>query len=56
VLRGLTTALGAVWALMVIAIILAMPGVPMSLLLGSLYFPVYYTVLSFVLQSRRSRV
>ena len=55
-LRGLTTALGAVWALMLVAIILAMPDVPMALLLGSLYFPVYYTVLSFVLQSRRSRV
>jgi len=55
VLRGLTTALGAVWALMVLAIILTMPDVPLSLLLASLFFPVYYTVLSLVLHSRRRR-
>ena len=55
VLRGLTTALGGVWALMVLAIILAMPQVPSLLLIGSLFFPVYYTVLSFVLHRRRGR-
>ena len=54
VLRGLTTALGAVWALMVVAMILMLPDVPAALLIGSLYFPVYYSVLSFVLHSRRS--
>jgi hypothetical protein len=27
----------------------------MALLIGSLFFPVYYTVLSFTLHSRRSR-
>jgi phosphatidylcholine synthase len=53
VLRGLTIALGAVWASMVLAIILLMPDVPPLLLLGSLFFPVYYTVLSFVLHGRR---
>ena len=52
-LRGLTTTLGGVWALMVIAIILAMPDAPRWLLIGSLFFPVYYTVLSFVLNGRR---
>jgi phosphatidylcholine synthase len=55
VLRGLTIALGSVWAVMVVAIILAMPDVPMALLSASLYFPVYYVVLSFALQRRRGR-
>jgi phosphatidylcholine synthase len=55
VLRGLTTALGAVWAIMVVAIILAMPDVPMALLIASSFFPVYYAVLSFVLHARRPR-
>ena len=55
VLRGLTIALGAVWAVMVVAIILAMPDVPMALLSVSLYFPVYYVVLSLALQRRRRR-
>ena len=53
VLRGLTTVLGGVWAVMVLAIILAMPDVPMSWVLASLFFPVYYMVLSFVLHTRR---
>lgn len=53
ILRGLTTALGAVWAALIAAIILAMPDVPAWLLIVSLYFPVYYTVLSLVLDSRR---
>jgi len=55
VLRGLTLALGGIWAGMVIAIILSMPDVPRLLLISSLYFPVYYFVLSFVLHSRRGR-
>ena len=54
-LRGLTIALGAVWASMVLAIILMMPDVPRLLLVGSLFFPVYYTVLSLVLQGRRRK-
>ena len=55
VLRGLTTALGGVWALMVLAVIWMMPDVPPVLLLASLYFPVYYTILSLVLHGRRAR-
>ena len=55
-LRVLTIGLGAAWALMVIAIILLMPEVPRLLLLVSLFFPVYYTVLSLVLQGRRRKV
>ena len=55
VLRGLTSALGAIWALMVLAMIATMPDVPRVLLIVSLFFPVYYTVLSLVLHSRRRR-
>ena len=55
VLRGLTTLLGAIWASMVLAIIVTMPEVPPLLLLLSLFFPVYYVVLSLVLHSRRSQ-
>jgi phosphatidylcholine synthase len=55
VLRGLTLGLSAIWAGMVIAIILAMPNVPLSLLIASSFFPLYYMVLSFALHSRRSR-
>ena len=55
VLRGLTTALGAVWAAMMLAIILAMPDVPMPLVVASLFFPVYYVVLSLILHNRRRR-
>jgi phosphatidylcholine synthase len=54
-LRGLTIALGGVWAVMILLIIRAMPDVPPALVAGSLYFPVYYTVLSLVLHRRRRR-
>jgi phosphatidylcholine synthase len=53
VLRILTTVLGAIWATMMIAIILAIPAVPALLLWASLFFPLYDAVLSFVLHSRR---
>ena len=53
VLRGLTIALCAVWSAMMVAAVLMLPGVPGSLLIASLAFPVYYTVLSFVLNARR---
>jgi phosphatidylcholine synthase len=53
VLRGLTLALCGIWALMVIAIVVLLPDVPGALLIGSLFFPVYYTVLSLVLHARR---
>ena len=55
VLQKLTIALCAIWGLMIVAIIVALPDVPRGLLIGSLFFPVYYTVLSFVLNSRRAR-
>ena len=56
VLRGLTVALGSAWGLMMLATILLLPDVPARLLIVSLAFPVYYTVLSFVLDARRRRV
>jgi phosphatidylcholine synthase len=54
-LRGLTLVLGAVWTLLMIAVIFTLPDVPRLLLLASLFFPVYYMVLSAALQMRRSR-
>jgi phosphatidylcholine synthase len=55
VLRGLTIALCLVWGLMLLQIIAKLPVVPGSLLIVSLFFPVYYFVLSLILQSRRVR-
>jgi phosphatidylcholine synthase len=55
VLRGLTIALCIVWGLMMLAIILMLPDVPPRLLATSLVFPIYYTVLSLALHSRRAR-
>lgn len=53
VLRGLTIALGGVWAAMVLAMVLALPEVIPWLWIGSLFFPVYYFMLSLALQARR---
>ena len=55
VLRGLTIALCAAWALMMVLIVLLLPDAPMPLVAASLFFPVYYTVLSFVLHRRQAR-
>ncbi len=52
-LRGLTVGLGCAWAVMVTAMVVAMPDVPRWLWIGSLFFPVYYFMLSFALQGRR---
>jgi len=40
---------------MVLLMILMLPDVPGVLLIGSLFFPVYYIVLSLVLNTRRVR-
>ena len=56
VLRGLTIALCVLWGLILLQIILRLPDVPSTLLVGSLFFPVYYVVLSFVLHARRARL
>ena len=52
-LRRLTIGLGACWGVLVVAMILALPRVPMVLFATSFVFPVYYAVLSFVLHARR---
>jgi phosphatidylcholine synthase len=54
-LRRATTALGLVWGAMVVAMILYVPDVPRALVTASLFFPIYYTVLSLVLHARRPR-
>jgi phosphatidylcholine synthase len=53
VLRGLTIALCLIWGVMVVAIILTLPRVPPLLMAASLVFPLYYVVLSLVLNARR---
>jgi phosphatidylcholine synthase len=53
VLRGLTNALGALWAVMMLAVVWWLPDVPRPILIGSLFFPVYYAVLSFWLHAKR---
>lgn len=55
VLRGLTIALGALWGVLIVAIIVTVPDVPRWLMIASLFFPVYYTVLSLTLNARRAR-
>lgn len=56
VLRGLTIALCSLWGLMVVRMILLLPDVPMVFLATSLFFPIYYTVLSFVLHTRQASI
>ncbi len=55
VLRGLTIALCAVWGVMLLQIIAMLPDVPATLLVASLFFPVYYFALSLFLHTRRVR-
>ena len=54
-LRTLTLALCIAWAVLMIAVIVTLPDVPGLLLLASLLFPAYYTILSLTLHARRSR-
>ena len=51
--RTLTSILGAVWGLQMIAMLWLMPDVPPLLLWSWLIFPLYYVVISFVLDRRR---
>ena len=53
ILRGLTNGLGAVWAVMMLAVTWLLPDVPPWLVIASLFFPVYYTALSFWLHFQR---
>lgn len=55
--RTLTLALGLLWSVMMLVLILQLPTPQQSLAWLSLFFPAYYTALSFVLHARRrSRV
>lgn len=56
VLRGLTLALAAGWSALLGVIIYMWPNAPRSLGIASLAFPVYYLVLSLVLDARRRLV
>jgi phosphatidylcholine synthase len=51
--RTVTLALGAVWSLLMLVIIIRLPDPPRVLAWVSLFFPAYYAVLSFVLHNRR---
>lgn len=52
-LRGLTLALGSAWTLLLVVQALRLPDVSLGWLLVSLLYPIYYFVLSLVLQGRR---
>jgi phosphatidylcholine synthase len=51
--RTLTVTLGAVWSLMMLTLVLQLPTPQRWIAWVSLFFPVYYTVLSLVLHARR---
>ena len=53
VLRSLTLALGGLWGVLVIAIVWLLPQVPRWLWIASLFFPVYYFMLSLTLHAGR---
>jgi phosphatidylcholine synthase len=53
-LRGLTLALGVIWGLMMGVAVWQLPTPDRTLVWVSLFFPVYYTVLSLYLHSRRA--
>jgi phosphatidylcholine synthase len=55
-LRTLTLALATAWAVSIAAIIVMWPSPPRWIAIGSLVFPVYYTVLSLALHARRRPV
>jgi phosphatidylcholine synthase len=55
-LQRTTLALGAIWTLLIGAIIWMWPSPPRAIAIASLVFPVYYLVLSLVLHSRRRPV
>ena len=53
--RTLTLALGLLWSVMMLVLILQLPTPQRSIAWLSLFFPAYYTALSFVLHAQRSR-
>jgi phosphatidylcholine synthase len=52
--QTLTVALGLVWGALVALTIYYFPEAPRGMVYASLFFPVYYTILSFWLSWRRS--
>lgn len=53
ILRGLTVTLGALWGILLLLIIYSLPEPSTLLVLGSLFFPTYYLLMSFWLEIRR---
>jgi phosphatidylcholine synthase len=53
--RGMTVTLGLIWSLMMLALVLQLPTPQRTLAWVSLFFTAYYTGLSLVLHSRRTR-
>jgi phosphatidylcholine synthase len=51
--RTLTLALGLLWGLMMLTLVLQLPTPPRWVAWVSLFFPMYYTVLSLILHARR---
>ena len=51
--RSVTLALGVVWSILMLVLILQLPNPSKSLSWASLFFPMYYTCLSFALHARR---
>jgi phosphatidylcholine synthase len=51
--RLMTIAFGGAWGVAVTVIVLMLPAPPRPLVIASLSFPIYYLVLSFLLQRRR---
>lgn len=53
--RTATIALGLLWGVLMLALVLQLPAPYKPLAWASLFFPIYYAILSFVLHTRRSR-
>jgi phosphatidylcholine synthase len=54
VLRGLTLVFGSMWAGLVLVAVWQLPTPSRPLVVVSLFFPIYYFLLSFYLQARRA--
>jgi phosphatidylcholine synthase len=53
--QALTNTLGVIWGALMLMMLWQFPAVSRPVFLASLVFPVYYTILSFVLDARRRR-
>jgi phosphatidylcholine synthase len=53
VFQWLTVSLGLVWGVLVVLTIYYLPAPPRAMVYASLFFPLYYTILSFWLSSRQ---